>query len=99
MNDENENEEIEMKVTDSKCFTCKHGMGIVDNDIKSFIQTETVEGNAWEGNKPEQSLSETQLPVKQIRSMCFWRPAGMPTMAPVVFACVSECSRYTREEK
>ena len=62
-------------------------------------EPEITEGNSFEGAPPQQALSETQFPVKKVRSLCFWKPATSTAMAPLGFACVTECSRYTREEK
>jgi len=94
MNDEEE----ELKVKDSKCNTCKHGLCALDNDIQSFFAPGTTEENVFTGEGPQASLTETQFPIKKVRSMCFWTPAGKSTMSPVVFACVTECGRYEKRQ-
>lgn len=94
MNDE---EEDDLKVTDSKCNTCNHGMCLEDKDVQSFIAPTIVEGNAFTDKPEEPGISETSFPVNKVRSLCFWHPAGSPTMAPIVFSVVSECNRYEKD--
>lgn len=97
MSDEDEDDKP-LTPQDSKCNTCKFGLCLEDKDIQSFFQPGMVEGNSFDSEPEKPGLNQVSFAMMKVRSVCFWRPAGMQTgmISPLVFNCVSECSKYEK---
>jgi hypothetical protein len=74
-------------------------MCVLDKDTQSFFGPTTVEGDAFGGPPDQPGIAETSFPVSKVRSLCFWRPEGTQTMAPIVFSVVEDCSRYEKRNR
>ena len=99
-------EKKKVNAKDSKCFTCKFGLCMVQENT-AFLE---VEGVNTDGQPPQQNTSlgwddepEVNLPKQIVEtrtcSTCFWSPAGFKMDSPVVnLASVKECSRYEKRD-
>lgn len=90
-----EDEEEVVRPQDSKCWTCRHGMVLHENDMQTFMQPSMVPGNPFEGESEEPGMSHMSVEISKIRSVCYWRGNSTGSMfSPLVFNKVVECSRY-----
>jgi hypothetical protein len=88
-----ENEEV-AKPQDSKCWNCKHGMVLFEQDLQTFVQPGIVPGDPFDGEEDKPGFTQMSVDLSKVRSVCFWRSQAGPIVSPLVFNVVTECSRY-----
>ena len=89
-------DEEELKPKNSLCNTCKFGLCLEENEIQTFVHPAIIKGNEFESESEQPGVNQVSFPMNKVRSVCFWRPQGLQTgmIAPLVFNCVTECSRH-----
>jgi len=96
MHDDDEEEDVTPQ--QSRCWTCRHGMTLQENDVQIFMQPEMIQGNPFDGDNAESpGVSQISIDIQKVRSVCFWRSQpGQSIVSPLVFNVVTECSRYEK---
>lgn len=91
---EDDEEEADPKPQDSKCWTCKFGLALHDKDKQSVLHPGTTNENQFESQEGEPTFNEISFMINKVRSICYWKPQGVRTLAPIIVNVVTECSRY-----
>lgn len=98
-------EELDPKT--SKCWTCRWGLCVKETEHQSLFAPSTEEPrNIFADSEDEdhenpspQDLSETILGNSKIKSVCFWKPAGVASTPIFPFdamGIVHDCNRYEK---
>lgn len=96
--------------TKSKCFTCKFGLCMLQENtayMEANFPLPGAESEAdpeipigWEDEvQHEQSAGPKKIVETRICSLCYWAPPGFKMDSPIInIATIKECSRYEKKE-
>lgn len=93
----------EYDVTKSKCWTCKFGVCVQENDKETFVHPGVMEENDHNifGEDDEEhhhpKMEQHTVEKQSVKTVCFWRPEDITDSPPLLMAFVKQCNRYQKQ--
>lgn len=88
----------------SKCWTCKHGLCISENETSKLYhggsqeQSDIFDISSEYEESEEVKIVEHTVEETKVKAICYWRPPTIKNSPPILVAYIKQCNRHEARE-